>query len=265
MKITNILQLIVQNIRTFFAAFSMYSRLPVPRLKWKDEDYENVICYLPFIGLTIGLFEVAWYYIAFLFGIPAFSEFLLAAAIPLLVTGGFHVDGYADVCDGLSSMADTEKKLQILHDPHIGAFAVIGMVKTGILYAAALFMVYWKISITNVILFALIFVLARAMAAASSVQLPHAQNKGMLSLETKRAGKGTFVVTTLEALTVATVMVFLHPIKGLLICAMALISLLYYIKITKKHFGGVTGDTAGYLVVFCETAMTIALAIGTFF
>ena len=32
---------------------------------------------------------------------------------------------YADTCDALSSYGDREKKLEILKDPHCGAFAVI--------------------------------------------------------------------------------------------------------------------------------------------
>lgn len=45
--------------------------------------------------------------------------------VPVWVTGGIHLDGYADTCDALSSYGDTAKKLEILKDPHCGAFAVI--------------------------------------------------------------------------------------------------------------------------------------------
>ena len=40
---------------------------------------------------------------------------------------GIHLDGYADTIDAISSYGDREKKLQILKDPHTGAFAVIGL------------------------------------------------------------------------------------------------------------------------------------------
>ena len=57
-----------------------------------------------------------------------FSEWILAAGIcvlPILVTGGIHLDGFCDTADALASHQDTEKKLQILKDPHMGAFAAI--------------------------------------------------------------------------------------------------------------------------------------------
>ena len=46
-------------------------------------------------------------------------------AIILLVTGGIHMDGYMDTMDALHSYGSREKKLEILKDSHIGAFAVI--------------------------------------------------------------------------------------------------------------------------------------------
>ena len=46
-------------------------------------------------------------------------------AIILLVTGGIHMDGYMDTMDALHSYGNREKKLEILKDSHIGAFAVI--------------------------------------------------------------------------------------------------------------------------------------------
>ena len=49
----------------------------------------------------------------------------MAAALPLLVTGGIHADGFCDTVDALSSHAEREKMLEILKDSHCGAFAVI--------------------------------------------------------------------------------------------------------------------------------------------
>ena len=45
--------------------------------------------------------------------------------VPVIVTGGIHVDGLLDTSDALSSWRDREKRLEILKDSHAGAFAVI--------------------------------------------------------------------------------------------------------------------------------------------
>ena len=56
--------------------------------------------------------------------------------IPVWVTGGIHLDGYADTCDALCSYGDTQKKLDILKDPHCGAFAVIRLCSYFVAYFA---------------------------------------------------------------------------------------------------------------------------------
>ena len=45
--------------------------------------------------------------------------------LPVLVTGGIHMDGFLDTTDALSSWQPREKKLEILKDSHAGAFAII--------------------------------------------------------------------------------------------------------------------------------------------
>ena len=64
----------------------------------------------------------------------------------LLITGGIHIDGYMDTMDAVHSYGDREKKLEILKDSHIGAFAVI-MLVTYVLAAAGAFSYILKIKI----------------------------------------------------------------------------------------------------------------------
>lgn len=45
--------------------------------------------------------------------------------LPLIVSGGIHLDGLVDTADALYSRRETEKKLEILKDPHVGAFGVM--------------------------------------------------------------------------------------------------------------------------------------------
>jgi adenosylcobinamide-GDP ribazoletransferase len=46
----------------------------------------------------------------------------------LLVTGGLHMDGWADLIDGLSGNYTREDALRIFKDPHVGSMAVAGVV-----------------------------------------------------------------------------------------------------------------------------------------
>ena len=67
---------------------------------------------------------------------------LVAGIVTLIVwvvlTGGLHLDGLADCCDGLFASVSPERRLEIMKDPHVGAFGVIGLILILFLKAAAL-------------------------------------------------------------------------------------------------------------------------------
>ena len=146
-------------------AFSMYSRLPVRETEWSDENMRLSLACFPLVGAVEGLIYFALFsLLLFLGGIPApgapvttaaadaagalavtagdaaaapgaagtarlLARTLLSAALltlfPLWYTGGIHMDGFLDTADALGSNAPRERKLEILKDPHAGAFALI--------------------------------------------------------------------------------------------------------------------------------------------
>ena len=108
-------------LQTMAVAFAMFSALPVPQFTWNSKNMRYALCAFPLIGGVIG---ALWS----LCGALPLPDMIRAGGfclIPVLVTGGIHLDGYADTSDALSSYGDREKKLEILKDPHCGAFAVI--------------------------------------------------------------------------------------------------------------------------------------------
>ena len=83
------------------------------------------MCFFPWIGGVIGLFFFGWAVLCEKFAVGNVCYALIGAAIPLMISGGFHVDGYMDTMDAFHSYQSREKKLEILKDSHIGAFAAI--------------------------------------------------------------------------------------------------------------------------------------------
>lgn len=45
----------------------------------------------------------------------------------ILLTGAFHEDGFADVCDGFGGGWEKQRILEIMKDSRIGAYGVIGL------------------------------------------------------------------------------------------------------------------------------------------
>ena len=123
-------------IRSVIVAFSMYSRIPMPQFRWEDADTKYMLCFFPWVGAVIG--AAVWFFTRLCdwLNIGLLCETFAGAAIPLLITGGFHADGFLDTSDALHSYQSRERKLEILKDSHVGAFAVIRFAIYGILYLA---------------------------------------------------------------------------------------------------------------------------------
>ena len=98
-------------IKQIISAFSMYSAIPMPQIEWSEKNRRYALCFFPFIGAVIGAAEYALFAAGTYLGA---EKLLLAAAgtaLPVLITGGIHLDGYCDVYDALSSCAPKEKAL----------------------------------------------------------------------------------------------------------------------------------------------------------
>ena len=106
-------------------AFSMYSKIPMPQVEWTKESMQYCICFFPAVGAVIGAATLLWNMLvgAKLSGSLLFTAVLIL--IPVLITGGIHLDGLLDTADALSSYKTKEEKLEILKDSHAGAFAII--------------------------------------------------------------------------------------------------------------------------------------------
>jgi len=117
----------------------MYSKIPMPHLNLEEKDMRYVMGFFPLVGLVLGACQFIWYKLSVFLGVPNVSRALIFLVLPVIVTGGIHVDGYMDTSDAIHSYGDREKKLSILKDSHIGAFAVIRLLVYSAVYFAALF------------------------------------------------------------------------------------------------------------------------------
>lgn len=111
----------------FLTAVMYYTRIPV--YKWVDysEAYLNrATVYFPVIGWLVGGYTALIYFLCqFLF--PAEVSLLLSIGAGILMTGAFHEDGFADVCDGFGGGWTQAKILTIMKDSRVGAFGALGM------------------------------------------------------------------------------------------------------------------------------------------
>lgn len=252
-------------LRTLAVTFAQYSRIPVPHFEWKEEDMRYSMAVFPLVGAVIGAVFYALYWIFGSFDMPGTAAALLLTAVPIVLTGGFHVDGFMDVSDALNSYKPKREKLKILKDPHIGAFAVIRLALCGLIYVASLITVLDSEEADGlIIVIAAGFMLSRCLSALSVLTFRSAKKEGMLYYEASSAAGGRTVnLTVVFALGAAALVImgYYAWTAGCIAGTAALISFGWYKYISYKEFGGITGDTAGYFVVICETAVAAATAL----
>lgn len=246
-------------LKAMVIAFSIYSKIPVPQFEWKEEDMEYMMCFFPWIGGVIGLAFYGWAVLCEKFAVGTLCYALIAAAIPLIISGGFHVDGYMDTMDALHSYQSREKKLEILKDSHIGAFAAIMLVLYYLIDIAAISEIHTRKAVFAV---AAVFFLARCLSGIAVVTLQSAKKEGLLYTfasvaQKEKVKRGLY----LQLILCMALMIIISKEYGVAAIIASLLSFLYFKKKSYKEFGGITGDTAGFFVTVCEAAVAVAVAI----
>ena len=237
--------------QTIAVAFAMFSAVPVPQFEWNEKNMRYAMCAFPLIGLVIG----GLWSLCGALPLPALVKAGGFCLLPVWVTGGIHLDGYADTCDALSSYGDRTKKLEILKDPHCGAFAVIRLCS----YFLATFALCTCVRFTSRagVLWALALVLERALSGYAVAAFPMAKNTGLAHTFATAADK-TVVRRVLAALA-AVLCMGMAALGGWALVLAALAVLWRYQAVSRKQFGGITGDLAGWFLQKAELWMLAAL------
>ncbi len=155
-------------------AFAMYSSVPVPRADWEKENMRFVLCCFPLVGAVLGMLTYGWSIVCIYLPVGQLLRTAIYVLLPVLVTGGIHLDGFLDTCDALHSYAPRERKLEILKDPRAGAFAVI----CGISLFVLNFGLWSQLSMQGVRSLSMGFVISRCLAAGRWQFFPVRRTRG---------------------------------------------------------------------------------------
>ncbi len=232
----------------------MYSKIPMPDSEWTEENMSHAMCFFPFVGLVIGAVSLGIFRLwtmsrAAGLGFSPLLFVILLTVTPIFISGGIHLDGFLDTMDALSSWQTKERRLEILKDPHAGAFAII----SGGVYLLLSVAGYSSFGEKSMVLVALGFILSRTLSGISVVTFPQARKKGLVATFAEKAAKKQVRNTLFVYLTVLLcAMVFAGGICGMITFASAVFTFFYYRHMSMEKFGGVTGDLAGYFLQVCE-------------
>jgi adenosylcobinamide-GDP ribazoletransferase len=234
-------------------AFGLMTTLPVKLTDdWSAGDSGRAAVWYPLVGLVIGtLTWLSWKATMLFF--PSLVAGVITLVVWVALTGALHLDGLADCCDGLFVSASPERRLEIMKDPHIGAFGVIGLILVLFLKAAALASLTSATS-PGILLAAS---LARWCILPAGF-LPLARPSGM-GADFAAGFRRAFIIW--GAVIPLAIAIFLG-VRGALSIVAGTGAMALVLWLAKSRIGGVTGDVFGMLVELVETVVLLAFIVG---
>ncbi|WP_036247497.1 adenosylcobinamide-GDP ribazoletransferase [Methylobacter sp. BBA5.1] len=239
--------------RLFLLALGFYTRLPVPQ-KLDYRQLPEAAVYLPLVGWLVGGLSAASFYLAD--GLwPQQTAVIMALVAGILVTGAFHEDGFADVCDGFGGGFDKPRILEIMKDPRTGSYGVLGLV----------LLLALKISVLGALPAAAVPLLL--LAGHSFSRLPPLlimRRYAYARIDHSKAGAAVFrpgIAGLLFAASLALVPLLLLPA----FCWLAILPVLAADWLLGRYFyrriGGYTGDCLGASQQIAETVFYLSVSI----
>ncbi len=197
--------------------------------------------FFPLAGWLIGGFLAGCAWLCNWAGLPPLVSAVLLVTCGAWLTRGLHLDGLADLLDGLGGGQTPERRLAIMKDSATGAFGVIGLVLLLVLKVACL-----AALVANggePLFFALLAAPVAARWAmttlACGVQYPRATGTGHAfvgKIGPKELALGGLLLTPL---------IWWYWSAGLIILGAALLPAVWLRGKVTKALGGVTGDVLG--------------------
>ncbi|MEQ1739520.1 MAG: adenosylcobinamide-GDP ribazoletransferase [Methyloglobulus sp.] len=228
----------MSQLKLFFLALSFYTRLPVP----KGQDYTQLpqaSIYLPLVGWVVGGLMGLCFYLASMLWAQT-TAVILALIAGILLTGAFHEDGFADVCDGFGGGYDKQRILEIMKDSQIGAYGAIGLALLMSLKISLLSSLPATTSV-SFILFA-----GHSLSRLQPLLLMHQYDYARI--HKSKGGTAAYKPSTKELLFASTFALFplvLLPLPTILAIPFMLLVNWRLGCYFYRHIGGYTGDCLG--------------------
>jgi adenosylcobinamide-GDP ribazoletransferase len=250
----------VHQLRLFFIALQFFTRLPIPQwVGFRPAWLHHASRYFPAVGIVVAAAAGAVHALAVLLW-PQSVAVLLSTVAGILLTGAFHEDGFADVCDGFGGGATPERILDIMKDSRVGAFGAIGIVLMLALKCAAL------AALPAGAVVAALFVahpLSRLAATSLILGLDYAKSEGKAKPLAQHMSRGEFAIAAAcacmpAALLLGTGRLAWQPVAVAAIAAMFVTWRLATFFV--RRIGGYTGDCLGAVQQATEVVIYLGIA-----
>ncbi len=238
---------------SFWTALGFLTISPVPkRISMGNDDLGKSAVWFPLIGVVIGGL-VALAYTGLTLILSSQLAAALSVALWILLTGGLHMDGLADCCDGMFHASSPERRLEIMKDPRLGAFGAAGMILMIVLKISALASLPVR---TIWIALPLAASLARWMLLWAALASP-ARPDGLGAAFQKGLRPMVIALGAIYPLAFC----FFAGLRGGIAILLAASITFAITRLARARLGGMIGDVLGCLVEVVELATLIAFAV----
>ena len=239
--------------------FAMYSKIPVRNFNWEKENMKYCLLFLPVVGIVEGIFLIAFSIFLNKLNVNPILIAAVLTVLPILYTGGIHMDGFLDTMDALGSNQDKQKKLNILKDSNSGAFAIIGGLVYILLYFASLLTFQ---GFTRIYILAVSYMLIRAYSALSLIVFKNARGSGLAFEFADKSLIYTNRTVLIGFILLGSIAMIIINVNYGLLCAISVFLVFMYYRVKSfEEFGGITGDLAGYFLQLAELVVVLVLAL----
>lgn len=269
----------------FFMTWGNFCSLPCPVKRWDNNCKSLMLGFLPTIGLVIGLIWAAIYVGLVYLGFPFLVVSFILAFLPFALCGFMHMDGFMDCSDAIMSRRPLEDRQRILKDTHTGAFAVISAIFMILGYfafvstAASMGMDFVNIVIITVLsrsVSGLEVLLSKPLGTSQYVELTDGSaseandDEADEAYETEKTEQKPAAATKKQGVVLLLIQLVIYSALGFwassfyastaLVYGAVVLGTFISISYAKKQLGGMSGDIAGYGIVwgeFCGVAMLV--------
>lgn len=240
----------------FLMAVMFFTRLPVSSLlKYDPELSAGMPRFFPLVGWITGGITVFLLWLCCQF-LPWFPAILLATALGILLTGAFHEDGFADMCDAFGGGWGKEQVLLIMKDSRLGTYGTLGL---GLMLASKISLLASLPLSTALSALVASHVLSRATSTSLLLSLTYVRDTEDPTKAKTPAftfNNGDFLFTLLTALPVLLLLP-MHSWLPILLGQLLVRSWAsWYFR---KRIGGYTGDCLGGAQQLAELGVLIVL------
>jgi adenosylcobinamide-GDP ribazoletransferase len=247
----------------FLAALRFLTIIRLPyRREAAPADLGGSIVYFPVVGIIIGLILAGLGWLFSLFLPPAVVSGLLIVFM-VIISGGLHLDGLVDTCDGIAGHKTVEERWEVMRDSRAGAFGIIGVILVLLVKFASLNSVPRDLLLVTLLIMP---VVSRWAMVYTVFAYPYARPAGLGKTFKDGAGWQRFAVATVITLALTIGLAVLMSATFFYLVGLVIIFGVWVIVVAlaaylRRKFAGLTGDTYGAINEVAEVAVLVLVSL----